>query len=355
VTAKTDLKGLLPVELEGFITSLGKEKYRAKQLLRWIYAKGVNDFSLMTDLAKGFREDLENRACVSSLNEIARMESEEDEATKILLQADDGQRIETVAMDEGKRRTVCVSSQVGCSLGCAFCATASIGLKRNLLAGEIVDQVLHTVPIFDDHRHPVTNVVMMGMGEPLQNLDNICRAVRLLRLELGLAISSRKVTISTAGLVPQFARLADEGLNIKLAVSLNATTDEVRSELMPINNRYGLDELLRASNIYARTTSTRVTFEYALIDGVNDSDTDAKRLVKITHGIPCKINLIPFNSVPGGQFQRPTADRIAKFKQILHDKHMTVTIRWSRGADIGAACGQLRAQEDSKKLPTVAA
>jgi len=342
--ARTDIKGLLPDELREFIARLGKERYRASQLLRWVHGRGVHDFDEMTDLTKTFREELRRIARVEHLGEIARIRSADGETTRLVFRLADGLRIETVAMQDDDRRTVCVSSQAGCALQCDFCATGQLGLGRNLTAGELVDQVIQAAKLFPGHERPATNVVFMGMGEPLQNYDAVVRAVCLLSLEMGLAISAAHVTVSTAGLVPMIHRLAADLPRVGLAISLNATTDEVRTRLMPINRRYPLAELMAAAAATAKASGRRwVTFEYALIDGVNDSDEDARRLVRMTSSFPCKINLIPFNPVPDRSYRRPPVERIERFAAILADRRRTVTVRWSKGDDITAACGQLQA------------
>jgi len=333
--------------LRAFIAQLGKERYRANQLLRWIHGHGATEFDEMTDLAKGFRQELAQIARVERLEEVSRIASGDGLTTKLLFRLGDGRHIEAVAMRDGDRRTVCVSSQVGCALACEFCATGQLGLIRNLTAGEIVDQVNRAASVFrgqGEAERPITNVVMMGMGEPLHNYEAVVRAARLMGLEMGLAISATRVTISTAGLVPMIYRLAEEMPKVGLAVSLNATTDEVRSRLMPINRRYPISELMAAAAHTARASQRRrVTFEYTLIAGVNDSEEDARRLVSLVSWFPCKINLIPFNPVPSRSFRRPSQERIDRFHKILWEKHLTATVRWSKGDDIAAACGQLQA------------
>jgi len=346
--SRVDLKSLLPNELRAFIAKSGKEKFRANQLLRWIHGRGVSDFSEMTDLSKHFRAELETIARIERLREVTRVVSDDGLTVKLLLELSDGNRIETVAMHDGKRRTVCVSSQVGCALGCDFCATGQLGLRRNLTTGEIIDQLCHAADIFrvaGNTQYPISNVVMMGMGEPLHNYDNVIRAVRLMGLEMGLAISVQRVTISTVGLVPQIRRLADDMPRVGLAISLNATTDEVRNELMPINTRWPIAELMDAAHYMSeRAARRRVTIEYALIAGVNDSDDDARRLVRLVSRFPCKINIIPFNPVPDRPYRRPSAERIRRFHELLIDRNLTATVRWSKGDDIAAACGQLQAR-----------
>lgn len=341
--ARVDLKGLLPEELQAFISALGKERYRTKQLLAWIYGRGAASFDDMTDLSRAFRGELSGRARISQLTEVLRARSSDGKAVKFLFALSDGLRVESVLMFERDRRTLCVSSQVGCSLDCSFCATGRMGLLRNLTTAEIIDQVLairrELVASSDD----LTNIVMMGMGEPLLNYDAVTRAVRLMGLEMGPCLSARKVTLSTAGHVPGILRLAEEGLKVGLAVSLNATLDELRTRIMPINRKWPIAALLDAVRRYYRRIGRRVTFEYVLLAGENDADADADRLIALVRGIPCKINLIPWNPIPspGPQHRRPAQARIDAFADRLRAGHLTVNVRYSKGEDIAAACGQL--------------
>ena len=342
---RPDLKSLLPDELREFVSQLGKETFRTTQLLRWIHGKGVADFAEMTNLSKAFRENLPQIARIERLREVTRTTTEDGNTSKLLFELSDGHRVETVVMNEDGRRTVCVSSQVGCALKCAFCATGQLGFIRNLTPGEMVDQIIQASWFFPDADKPITNVVFMGMGEPLHNYDSMLKAVKLISLEMGLAISATKVTISTAGVVPGIHRLAQDLPRAGLAISLNAVNDDVRSTLMPINKRYPIRELMDAARVMSDAVQRRwITFEYILIADVNDSDEDARRLISLLAPFRCKINLIPFNPVPFCSFQRPSRQRIDKFFKILWDKKLTVTVRWSKGDDIGAACGQLQAQ-----------
>jgi 23S rRNA (adenine2503-C2)-methyltransferase len=336
-----DLKGKSPEELEAFIASLGKQRFRTKQIVKWMYGRGVNSFGEMTDLSRAFREDLGKIAYVSSLKEISRAEAS-DGTVKFLFQLEDGERVESVLIFEGRRRTVCVSSQVGCPLGCAFCATGQMGFVRDLTAGEIVDQLICARRVCWEQGENVTNVVLMGMGEPLLNYENVLKAVRLMGLEEGISLGARKITLSTAGILPQVMRLADEGLKVGLAISLNATTDALRSRLMPVNRRYPISGLMNAARAFARKTRRRVTIEYVLIEGLNDSAADAERLVELVHGMPCKINLIGVNPNAGSPYQPPMAETIEQFREILVSHYLTAFVRGSKGSDIAAACGQLR-------------
>ncbi|MSS71659.1 MAG: 23S rRNA (adenine(2503)-C(2))-methyltransferase RlmN [Candidatus Latescibacteria bacterium] len=340
---RVDLKGLLPEELQAFISTLGKERYRTKQLLAWIYGRGAASFDDMTDLSRGFRAELSERARLSHLTEVLRTRSSDGKAVKFLFALSDGLQVESVLMFEKDRRTLCISSQVGCPLDCTFCATGRMGLLRNLTAAEIIDQVLAIRRELVAGDDDLTNIVMMGMGEPLLNYDAVTRAIRLMGLEMGPCLSAKKVTLSTAGHVPGILRLAEEGLKVGLAVSLNATVDEMRTRIMPINRKWPIADLLDAVRRYYRRIGRRVTFEYVLLAGENDADADADRLIALVRGIPCKINLIPWNPIasPGPRHQRPSQARIDAFADRLRASHLTVSVRYSKGDDIGAACGQL--------------
>lgn len=341
---KIDLKSLTLEQLQQFLVDLGKEKYRARQIVRWIYQRGVTDFAEMSDLAKDFRQQLAERAYVSSWQPEAT-ELSSDGTRKYLFRLADGESVETVRipMDQG-RSTLCVSTQVGCAMQCRFCLTGNFGLIRNLRPEEIVNQVCGVL-----HDGPVTNIVLMGMGEPLHNLENVVTALKILYLDDGLGFGSRRVTLSTSGLVPEMRRLWEE-IKVNLAVSLNATTDEVRNRLMPINQKYPLQELLAACRDYPLGPRQRITFEYILIRDVNDSLADAKRLVKLLHGIRGKVNLIPFNEHQGSDFKRPDEETIQAFQGYLLDRQIVAIRRAGKGQDISAACGQLKGKLD--KIPS---
>ena len=340
---KVDLKGLLLEQLSELVAGMGQKPFRARQLMGWIHGKGVDDLTAMTDLGKGFRSQLGEVAFVSRLTSLQRDESATGEAVKFQFALPGGERIESVLIVDQNRRTVCLSSQVGCPLDCKFCATGRMGFICNSEAGQIVDQFLQVAHFVEERGEKLTNVVMMGMGEPLLNYDNLVQAVRLIRLEYGPRVGGRKITISTAGYLPGIRRLAREGLNLGLAVSLNATSDELRERLMPINRKYKIAELLEASREYFELVGRRVTFEYILLDGLTDADEDALRLAELTRGFPCKINLIPYNELgEDTPFKRPKSARVQQFRRVLEDASpMAVTLRESRGRDIDAACGQL--------------
>lgn len=339
---KVDLKSLTLEQLEQFLVDLGKQKYRAKQILHWIYQRQVTDFALMTDMAKVFRAELAERAFISVWQPEA-VEESRDGTKKYLLRLDDGESVEAVRipMDEG-RATLCISTQVGCAMQCQFCLTGTFGLTRNLTVAEIVNQVCAA-----QADAPISNIVLMGMGEPLHNLDNVVNALQIIYQDDGLGFGSRRVTLSTSGLVPQIAELA-ERIKVQLAVSLNASTDEVRDQLMPINKKYPLAELLKACREYTNKTRQKITFEYILIRDVNDSIPDAKRLVKLLHGLSCKINLIAFNEHEGSEFQCPDESTINAFQEYLMDRQIITMRRASKGQDISAACGQLKGKLDKE-------
>jgi 23S rRNA (adenine2503-C2)-methyltransferase len=333
----TDLKSLDMAGLETLVVELGWEKYRAKQLFTWVWQKGLTDIDAMTNLARSKRSRLAKGSRISALNPVRRI-SARDGAVKLQFELADGQVIETVFIPDPPRRTVCVSTQVGCALACDFCFTGQGGLRRNLAAHEIADQVLQVERRLSQD---VSNVVMMGMGEPLLNLEAVLRAGEIINADLGLGIGARHITISTAGIPSGIRRLAAYPKQFKLAVSLNAADDETRRRLMPIARKHALAELFEAIKTYTDTTRKRVTFEYVLIRGVNDRPDDAHRLVRLLKRVPCKINLIPFNSCPNRQYQSPAGAAVEAFAAILYPELPAVTIRRSKGAEIRAACGQL--------------
>jgi len=340
----TDLKELTPDELTVYLADLGKERFRARQLLRWIYLRGVTDFAAMTDLSKEFRSQLQQRAKISSWQPEA-VETSVDGTQKYLFRLADGESVETVRIPmEGGRSTLCISTQAGCAMGCRFCLTGHFGLSRNLSAGEIVNQVCAVHQLT-----PVNNIVLMGMGEPLDNLDNVVRALQILYSDDGFGFGARKVTLSTSGLVPQLRQLP-ERIRVGLAISLNATTDSVRDQLMPVNRRYPLEQLLAACRDYPLQTRERITFEYILIRGLNDSLDDARRLVRLLHGIKAKINLIPYNEHPGAPYRTPDLKQVEAFQGILLNRGLVAVRRASKGRDISAACGQLKGQLDADEL-----
>lgn len=347
---KIDLKGLLLPELEEIVQSWGEKRYRARQLMLWIYHKRATSFEDMTDISKAFRSRLNDLAYIAHLKTLVKVESPLDGTTKYLFELGDGQRIESVIMYDRDRVTCCVSTQVGCAQGCAFCATGASGFVRDLTASEIISQIMSIEADMRDSGlawgphgvKSITNVVLMGMGEPLANYAESMKAVRLMNNPEGLMIAARKITISTCGLAPQIRQFTREGTQVGLALSLNAATDEVRSQLMPINRRHSISDVLSACKEWALAVNRWLTVEYILMKGVNDSLADAKQLCGVLHGVPSKINLIAYNAVDGLPFRRPDPERVEQFRQRLADAHFVAPVRISRGADISAACGQLR-------------
>jgi 23S rRNA (adenine2503-C2)-methyltransferase len=341
-TALPNLIGLTQTQLERFAQSIGEKPYRGRQLFRWLYGNGARTFDDMTDLGKELRQRLENQARITLPLLSDTRWSSDGSTVKCLMELHDGHRIESVWMDEEVRQTLCLSSQAGCALGCRFCATGKLGFGRDLTPGEIVGQLLVMESVTG--RRP-TNLVMMGMGEPLLNLDNVLPTLPIFMAGDGFAISHRRITISTCGIIPGIQRLAQEKVKCKLAISLNATDQQTRAELMPIAKKFPLDALLQSVREYAKTTRYRVTFEYVLIAGINDRDEDALRLPKLLKGIPSKINLILWNSTDQ-PYRPPGSNRMEQFEKTLRQHKIHVSIRKSRGADIAAACGQLAGGQD---------
>jgi 23S rRNA (adenine2503-C2)-methyltransferase len=328
--------------LEDYFTSIGEKPFRATQLLKWVHQHGVYDFADMTNLSKSLREVLSATATVATPMVIDDQVSECG-TRKWLLRLEDGNSIETVYIPEEGRGTLCVSSQVGCALNCSFCATARQGFNRNLTSAEIIGQLRLANQLLssEENPRPVTNVVMMGMGEPLLNYDNVIRAMTLMQEDFAYGLSKRRVTLSTSGLLPEMKRLSDD-CPVSLAVSLHATYDELRNELVPINRKYPLAELMAACREYVRgIPHQKITFEYVMLENVNDSDEDAKRLARLVANVPCKINLIPFNPFANSGYTCSSLNRINKFRDILMKRGIMTVTRKTRGDEIDAACGQL--------------
>ena len=347
---RVNLLGLPRAELEAFVAArFGAKPFRARQLMKWIYRRGAADFSQMTDLAKDFRAELEGGAKIS-VPQIVTSQISSDGTRKWMLRMDEVQGIETVFIPEPGRGTLCISSQVGCAMDCSFCATAQQGFNRNLSVAEIVGQVWlarHELAAAAAAGDPsaegrnITNIVFMGMGEPLANYRNVLPAMRIFLDDLGYDLSRRRVTLSTSGLVPQIYKLAEE-CNVALAVSLHAPTDELRNELVPINRKHPIQELLAACWHYIEKQNGRsVTFEYVMLDGINDRAEHARELARLLRGRPAKLNLIPFNPFPGTSYRRSTDSAIIRFRDLLNEAGVIATIRRTRGDDIDAACGQL--------------
>jgi len=338
------LTGLSYEQLLSWVTDRGEPSFRATQLFEWIYRSLVFDFTSMTNLPLSLRQKLVDLAIIQSLVPLDTVTSANGLTTKTLLQLDDGETIETVLMRYEGRQTVCVSSQVGCALGCPFCATGQSGFKRNLSSGEIVDQVLYFAQLLKAREKAVTNVVFMGMGEPLANYDATWRAIQILNDRRGFGLGARRFTISTVGLVPGIQRLAQEKLAVGLAISLHAADNTLRDRLVPVNRRYPIPELIAACREYAKRTSRRVSFEYALIQGVNDDPQQARELGHLLRGLLCHVNLIPLNPTEGCDYLPSDRERVLAFRRVLTRMGIASTVRLARGIDIQAGCGQLRSR-----------
>jgi 23S rRNA (adenine2503-C2)-methyltransferase len=336
----TNLLDLLPSDLETLAESLGAPRYRGRQVASWMYRKGVTEVAAMSDLPRDFRQRLAERAFVG-LPELERRTPSRDSSEKLVFRFADGARVQSVLMPDDDRLTLCVSTQVGCGFACAFCFTGTMGLQRNLEAGEIVGQVLGAMRLLGPGQR-LTHIVYMGMGEPLANYQATVRSLRILTDPAAGAFSPRRVTVSTVGLAGAIEKLARENLRVNLAISLHATTNEIRDRIMPVNKGFTIEEVLAACRRFPMAVRQRITFEYVLLDGVNDSREDARRLARLLRGMRAKVNLIPFNAWEGAAFHRPPLPRILAFQQVLLEHAITATVRWSKGEDIGAACGQLR-------------
>jgi 23S rRNA (adenine2503-C2)-methyltransferase len=335
--------------LEDFVESLGRPRFHARQIYRWVWRRGVTSPAEMTDLSRAFRTALAE-AITDTTPTIVHQARSEDGTQKFVLRLADGRQIESVFIPDTPAQTFCVSTQVGCAMGCAFCLTGKMGLVRHLTAGEIAGQVRVLARTLDMLDSPF-NIVLMGMGEPLHNYDETMKALRLLADEHGLGISPRRVTLSTVGLVPMLDRLATEPLMPNLAISLHATTEERRMALVPSTRKYSLADVLAACQRFPLAKRSRITFEYVLLDGVNDTPEDARRLVRLLADIKAKVNLIPLNAAAGIPFERPSDRRVDQFAGILADRGLLVSVRKSRGRDIRAACGQLIVEGQGRRSP----
>ena len=343
---RINLLGLTRQQLETFFVDLGEKRFRAQQVMKWIHHRGVRDFSQMTDLSQALRERLAQIADVTPPR-IAEQHDSQDGTRKWAIAVEGGSLVEAVLIPEGDRATLCVSSQVGCSLDCTFCSTGKQGFQRDLTAAEIIGQVWLAIDSYNAWQagkgRVVTNVVMMGMGEPLLNFDNVVSAMSLMCDDLAYGLSKRKVTLSTSGVVPNLDRLA-EWSDVSLAVSLHAPNDTLRDEIVPINRKYPIARLLESARAYIEAQPDKkrvVTIEYTLLAGVNDSVAQAHELAELLRDYPCKINLIPFNDFPNSGYTRPSGNAVSRFWQVLTDAGFVVTVRTTRGDDIDAACGQL--------------
>jgi len=358
-----DLKGLSIKELEDFALSIGEKKFRGKQLFDWLYTKEVSSFTDMSSISKSLQEKLTEVASIGSIK-INKVQESSDGTKKFLFELEDGKKIESVLIpprvafvnreakedEEQKRLTLCISTQVGCPLDCVFCATGTMGFIRNLTTGEIVDQVLQ-VKKYTGKK--ITNVVYMGMGEPMLNYDNVMKSIEI--ITTGMKITAKHITVSTAGLVPQIKKMADENKKMKLAISLHSLDQNVREKLMPIARKYKLPEMIDSLQYYYKKVKTRPTFEYILFDGVNDKDEDIKKIIKLSKNIPCKMNIIPFHNIEfaglsgfSSELQPTSRSRMEEFVGKLRESHVTVFVRSSAGEDIDAACGQLAVKVERK-------
>jgi len=334
-----DLAEMELTELEQALEAMGHARFHGRQVFQWLHKRGVTGFSEMTDLGRDLRTALDAAFRVST-PDVVRRETSSDGTTKFLLRLEDGHLIESVYIPDTPAQTFCVSTQVGCAMKCGFCLTGKMGIVRNLTAGEIAGQV-RVLARELGMLHSRFNIVLMGMGEPLHNYDGVMKALRMLADEHGLAVSPRRVTLSTVGVLPNLERLATEPLMPNLAISLHATTEEQRDLLVPINRKYGLKELLDACRRFPVKRRERITFEYVMLKDVNDSDEDARRLVRLLNGIKAKVNLLPLNEAPGIPYERPSDARVNRFAQIVAERGVVISVRKSRGRDIRAACGQL--------------
>jgi 23S rRNA (adenine2503-C2)-methyltransferase len=342
-----NLRDMSLTEIEEFILSLGKEKFRAKQILKWLYRTGATSFDEMTTLARDFRTKIGEIACID-LPEHVKTQTSADGTKKVLFRLEDGLFIESVLIPGRNHWTACISTQAGCRMGCTFCLTGRGGLKRNLRTSEITGQ-LTTLMFHTPEGGGIGSIVLMGMGEPLANYDNTLKAIRIMTSDEGPGFSNRKITLSTCGIAPMIRRLGQD-ICINLAVSLNASDDETRSRLMPVNRKYPLEELLAACRDYPMPGRRMLTFEYILIGGVNASPEHAEKLSRLLRGIRCKLNLIAFNEFPGSFLRTPSPETIKTFQSILIKNHYTAILRASKGSDILAACGQLSGRENGTSL-----
>src|SRR5215510_3454105 len=347
----TDLRDLQLQDMTALLAEAGEPAFRATQLCHWIYKRQATDLQQMSDLPESLRQRLRERLYVSSLT-LLRQQQSADGTEKFLFGLEEGNQIETVLIPAGDKRTVCVSTQVGCAIGCRFCLTAQGGLVRSLRPAEIVNQVLYFLEPAHTPARAFTNIVFMGMGEPLDNLQGTVQALHILTADWGVGISPRRITVSTSGLVRRLEAFGRENLKVNLAVSLNATTDAARTQIMPINKAYPIATLLAACRAFPLALRQRITFEYVLLRNVNDTLADAKRLVKLMHGLRCKINLLPLNEIPEVPYRRPSEESVQQFQNYLLQHGLSAFVRQSRGRDISAACGQLRFEERTTKRLT---
>ena len=341
---KTNIKDYNLEELKEILINLGEKPYRAEQIYKWIFVENVTSFDDMTNISLELREKLKEKFDLHVFNILQKQESK-DGTKKYLFDVLDGNAIETVLMEYKFGKTICVSSQIGCKMGCKFCASTGVKFARSLTNGEIVEEIL---AVQRDENIKVSNIVFMGIGEPLDNYDNVIKAIKTINNPKGLNIGARHISISTSGIVPRIYDLANENIQCTLSISLHSTTDEKRSEMMPINKKYNIEELIEACKYYIEKTNRRISFEYALAKSKNDNLEDASELVKLLKGMLCHVNLIPINKIEDGKFEKSTNENIIKFRDYLNEHKIVATIRRELGTDIDAACGQLRKKEVNK-------
>lgn len=339
MTNKTDIKSLDFNELENLISSMGEKSFRARQIYNWLHIMHVNDFEQMSNISKKLRADLKEKFEIRNVSAVKTLKSDIDGTTKFLFKLCDGAVIESVLMEYRHGNSVCISTQVGCRMGCRFCASTLGGLERNLCVSELLGQIYEIENITGER---ASNIVLMGSGEPLDNYDNVVKFIRMISDENGANISQRSITLSTCGLVPELKKLADEGMQITLAISLHAPDDRTRKELMPIARRYSIDEVIGACIYFFERTGRRITFEYSLVEGVNDTKAHADALSELLRGMNCHLNLIPVNPVKERKLNQPDKSTVIAFKNMVEKNRINVTIRREMGRDIDGACGQLR-------------
>lgn len=336
-----NFKGLSHKELQDYLISMGLPKFRANQIFAWMYQKKAYNWDEMTDLPKKLREVFQEQGVSLGNLALASQIKADDGTIKYLFELEDGETIESVYIPESDRHTVCLSTQVGCGMGCLFCATGQRGIVRNLTPAEIIDQPLGISRMTGAR---INSLVVMGQGEPLINYDSLLKAVRIINDPQGMGIGARHITISTCGVIPGIYKLANEQLQVNLAISLHAADDQLRNHLMPVNGKYPLEQLIEACRFYLSTTNRRITFEYTLINGINDRQVDLENLIRLLSGMLCHVNLIPFNTIPNSQYRRSNEIRIAEFAEGLKQAHIETTIRKERGSELLAACGQLQSR-----------
>ena len=346
-----DLVGLLPGELKTWLEENGEPTYRYKQIFDWLYQKTVFAFDDMVNLPKSLREKMAGFFSLPSLTLVNIEDSKDEETTKFLWKLRDGKLVESVLISSGQRRTVCVSSQVGCPARCAFCASGKEGLMRNLTAGEIHEQVLQIQKLLKEKGEHVSHIVFMGMGEPLDNYDQVVKALRLLTHPLALNLSPRRITVSTVGVVEGIEKLMEEEISVNLALSLHAPNQHLRKKIVPFSRKYLLGDILKAVDLYSRKTKRDLTYEYVLLKGINDSKKEAQELGELLKGQHCCVNLIPYNPVDGLKLKRPEKASIEAFREVLERVGVRTTWRYTKGKDIAAACGQLALKKPQKKMP----